>query len=118
MANKRDLKKRVRMVCGDLASDALLASVLFTDKVDREKINKIINDIAELQEKTLARISFSYPKSRRDFETVAEYNRAHREYYATAFNKLNKDFLDEALEIVKHLNDVVPADARKVVSSM
>ena len=118
MANKRNLKKSVYTVCGDLASDALLASILFEDKVDGNKINTIINEIAALQEDTLALVSFSYDKTPRDFESNAAYRKARHKYFSTAYKKLNKDFLDRAIEIVKQLNEAVPEDARRVVSKL
>lgn len=116
MANKRDLKKRIQTVCGDIASDALIASVLFSDKVDSERINIIINEIAALQEDSIALASFSFDRSRRDFNSEKEYRHARRSYFATAYKKLNKEFIERAIEIVKQLNDVVPEEARKVVS--
>lgn len=117
MANKRQLKKRVYSICGDLASDALIAGMLFKE-VNKEKINKIINDIADLQESTLAKATFSFDKAPRDFDNRAEYNKAHRKYFTEAYNRLNKEFIDRASKIVDELNEAVPADARKIVSSL
>lgn len=116
MANKRELKKRIKALCGDLASDALIATVLFPDKVETERINLIINEIAALQEDTLALTSFVYDRGRKDFANEGEYHRARRAYFATAYRKLNKDFIDRAIEIVRQLNEAVPEDARKAVS--
>lgn len=118
MANKRNLKKNIYAVCGDLASDALLAACLFEDKVDREKINAIINEIAALQEDTLRLVSFGYDKGARDFASAADYHAARRKYFATAYSKLNKDFVERAIAIVDQLNEVVPEEARKAVSAL
>lgn len=117
MSNKRQLKKRIYSICGDLASDAIIASVLFKE-VDRERINEIVNDIAELQGDAISKVSFSFDKAPRDFENRAEYRKARHKYYAAAYARLNKQFLDRAIEIVKLLNDVVPEDARKIVSTL
>lgn len=116
MANKRDLKKSIREICGDLAMNALLARMAFPDKVDENAINSIINEIAALQEDTIALSSFSYDKTPKSFATPAEYRRARRAYFATAYKKLDKDFLDRAIEILKQLNEAVPSEVRKAVS--
>ena len=70
MATKRQLKKRICCVCGDLASDILLASHLF-EGVDRKKVNEIVNEIAALQEDALAKATFSFDKAVKDFESPA-----------------------------------------------
>ena len=118
MANKRGLKKRIKYICGDLASDALIASVLFPEKVDENKINAIINEIVALQEDTLALTSFVFDRGRREFANDGEYRAARKNYFSVAFKKLNKDFIERALEIVKQLNEVVPVDARRAVSKV
>lgn len=118
MANLRDLKKHVRIVCGDLAGDALLAAAIFPEKVDSERINSIINEIAALQEDTIALMSINFDRGRRDFVSPKEYRKERRKYFEVAFKKLEKDFLDRAIEIVNQLNDSVPADARKSVSEL
>lgn len=118
MANKREFKKRVRTICGELASDAMIAATLFPKEVNREKVNILINEIAALQEDTIALTSFSFDKAPRDYESLAVYHSERRKYFATAYKKLNKDFIDRALEIVKQLNDVVPENARRTVSAL
>lgn len=118
MANKRNLKKSIRQMCGDIATDALLAAVIFRKDVDRNKINEIINDVACLQEESLAKMSFSFDKTPRDFETVAEYRKARRKYFSAAYRKLYMDFITRAEKIVKELNSVVPEEARRTVSSL
>lgn len=115
MATKRQLKKRISCVCGDLASDILLASHLF-DNVNREKVDEIINEIASLQENTRAKATFAFDKTEKDFETKAAYRAARRRYNATAYAKLRKDFGEQAMSIVKQMNEAIPADIRKKLS--
>lgn len=118
MANKRDLKKRIKLICGELASDTLLASTFFCDKVDTNKLNLLINEIAALQEDTLAFATFSFDRTPRDFDSLADYHKERRKYFAVAYKKLDKDFIDRAVEIVNQLNEAIPNDVRKEVSSM
>jgi len=115
MANKRQLKKRISRVCGDLAADLLLASYLF-DGVDREKVSNIINEIASLQEDSLAKASFSFDKVVRDYDTRSDYRTARRIYNAKAFAQLRKEFGERAMAIVKLMNEAVPADVRKMLT--
>ena len=118
MANKRTLKKSIRTICGEIAGEALIASYLYADKIDQNKIDGIINEVAALQDDTINLTSFNFDKTERSFESKRDYRKARREYYAIAYKKLEKDFLDRATEIVKQLNDAVPAEVRKAVSKL
>lgn len=115
MANKRQLKKRISYVCGNLAGDLILASYASKD-IDRKTVNKILTDIATLQEDTRAKASFNFDKTVKAFDTVQAYNKARRDYNAKAFEKLRKDFSEQAMAIVKQMNELIPADVRKAVS--
>jgi hypothetical protein len=48
MANKRDLKKEIKYVCGDLAAECLLAKN-YVKGVDAKAMKEIITKIADLQ---------------------------------------------------------------------
>lgn len=117
MANIRDLKRSIVAVCDDLATDALIASVAFGDKVDAAKIDGIINEIMALQQDTLALTKISFDRSVKSFASKKEYADARRRYFKLAFTKLQKDFLDRSIEITKQLNDAVPEEVRKVISA-
>lgn len=107
MANKRNLKKRILYVCGDLAGECILSSE-YIPSIDTEKMYNIIPDIASLQVETLKRVSFSYDKTVKDFATKQEYNKAKRAYFANAYKKLNADFLEAVKAIVKKMNEATP----------
>ena len=95
--NKRTLKKHIQQVCGNAAVEVLI-------NLPAEVARKIVFQLAELQTRSLANISFSFDHSRRDFPTTKDYNRARTAYNRAAFSKLRKDF-DEALQsIVKEIN--------------
>ncbi|MFG6386422.1 MAG: hypothetical protein K1V80_08140 [Muribaculaceae bacterium] len=114
MPNKRQLKKRISYVCGDLAGDLILSSY-YVKGIDRNQVNKILTEIAELQEDSRAKVSFGFDKARKSFENEQAYNRARRSYNKSAFLKLRKEFADRAIEIVKQMNELIPADVRKSV---
>ncbi|MCM1033833.1 MAG: hypothetical protein NC405_08810 [Odoribacter sp.] len=111
MASKRQLKKRISYVCGELATEILIASHML-DNVDRKAVNKIIGEIATLQTTSRDRVSVSFDKVPRDFENGAAYNKAHRTYFKKAFESLRSDFGKKVLEIVKDMNSAIPAEER------
>lgn len=116
MANLRYLKKRIDIVCEDLATDALIAQALFPEKINEDSINAIINEIAALQEDTHALVKITFDKGRKEFEHEGAYRRARRTYFKVAYEKLNKEFVDRAIAIVDQLNEVVPEEVRKKVT--
>lgn len=107
MANKRQLKKRVRYTCGDLAAELLMASHVLKG-FDRQEVAKIIDEIARLQEGTLSHASFSFDKNHASFENAAEYNKARSAYYRAAYKKLSDEFNAKVAEIVKMMNAAMP----------
>lgn len=111
MANKRDLKKQIRNICGGLATECVLATE-FAPGIDKEKMNEIIGKIAGLQENTLSRTSFSFDKSIRDYDNRHEFIVAKKAYYHKAYNKLVKDFNDTVEEIVKEMNAALPQEVK------
>ncbi len=117
MANKRQLKKNIAYVCGELAAEILIAYHLSKD-VERSAVEAIINDIAELQAGTIAKVTFAFDKTKKDFENAGEYNKAHAKYYAAAYAKLREEFTAKAADIVAEMNKAVPAESRKLVDSL
>lgn len=107
MANKRQLKKSIRFICGDLAGECLLARQLMPN-ADKEKLNQAIIEIANLQDETLSNITFSFDKTPRDFSDKKAYNAAKYAYYHTAFSKLIDHFNDSVKQIVHLMNEALP----------
>ncbi len=114
MANKRQLKKYVYAVCGDIATELLIARSIFGG-YDNNKVNEIINDIAMLQESTISNISFSFDKQPKDFDNRHAYNVAAKKYHNQAFAKLIAEFNQSVEKIVKMMNEATPADVRKAL---
>lgn len=115
MANKRQLKKRISYVCGDLAGDLILGSHLI-DSIDNTTTRKLLTEIAELQEDARAKVSFNFDQAPSAFDSKQAYNKARSKYNAAAFKKLRDDFGKRAMEIVKEMNALIPADVRKTIS--
>lgn len=111
MTNKRQLKKYIHNVCGDLASEILIARQLF-DGYDEVAVEKVIIDIAALQEDAIAKVSFAFDKAPSSFENEADYRKALKAYRRTAFAKLLVDFDYKVEEIVKQMNAITPQKVR------
>lgn len=105
MASKRDLKKQIRYICGDLVGECLLiGEVCPEDKL--EQVNKLIVEIAVLQETTLAHVNFSYDKTAKDFDSVHDYKKAKSAYYRNAFETLRKQFNANLSDCVHRMNEI------------
>lgn len=117
MASRRQLKKRISYVCGELAAEILLASHIL-DNVDRETVNKIITEIAALQVNSRALVTVAFDKVPRDFEDRHAYNKARYTYFKQAFASLHKEFSDKVLLLVKEMNAAIPAEERKKLLSL
>ena len=116
MANKRDLKKFIRNTCGALASEIIIARVVFP-AISREEVNDIVAQIAALQCTTLAKVGIVFDKAPGEYESAAAYRKERRQYFATAFNALGDEF-DKAVEaVVKRMNSALPEDVRAEIKA-
>ncbi len=105
MQSKRDLKKQIRHICGDLAGECLLISEICPEE-KLDEVNQLIIDIAALQETTISHANFSFDKSRKEFATLAEYKKAKSQYYHEAYTTLHKQFNTALADAVHRLNAV------------
>ena len=111
MANKRDLKKYVRTMCGALAGECVLSSE-FVDGVDRKKMDEALLDAADLQGASLEVITFYFDKSRREFDSPRAYKKARRAYFKHGYAKFAKEFEQHVGDILKKMNSAIPEEAR------
>lgn len=111
-ANKRLLKKEIRMICGDLAGECVLADIAIPG-IDSKKVNDIIIEVADLQQNALSRINFSFPQGEKSFENAGVYRKARREYFKAAFRKLKGEFNAHIAEIVKKMNEALPEEQKE-----
>ena len=107
MASKRQLKKQIELVCGDIAGECLVVRDLVPG-FDYDNMTAIIVEVAQLQYATLRRVGFNFDKSRRDFANGKEYKKATRAYHKAAYKKLADDFKASVNEIVKKMNNEMP----------
>lgn len=110
-SNKRLLKKEIRIICGALAGECVVAKVTVPG-IDREQLNSIICELADLQQNALRRISISFPQSEKSFPNGQAYRKARREYFSAAFRKLKDEFNAHIDQIVKKMNATLPQDQK------
>lgn len=103
MQSKRDFKKQVRYICGDLVGECLLIGEICPDDKVAE-VEQLIVDLAVLQESTIAKADFSFDKARRDFDSTAAYNKARHAYYHEAYATLHKQFNASVADCVHRMN--------------
>lgn len=105
MQSKRDLKKQIRYICGDLVGECLLIAEICPEEKLGE-VNQLIVDLAVLQETTISHANFSFDKSRKEFATSDEYKKAKHKYYHEAYTTLHKQFNTALADAVHRLNAV------------
>lgn len=106
MSNLRQVKKNIHQLCGDIASECIVAST-FYPSVDDAKLADVVYEAAALQTKSIRKLSISFDKTPRDFENPAEYKKARRKYYREAIAALDSMFFKEAEGLVAQLNSAV-----------
>lgn len=105
MKSKKDLKKQIRYICGDLVGECLLiGEVVSADKQD--EVNQLIVDLAILQESTISKVTFAFDKCERDFATRHDYLKTRSAYFRTAFGTLHDQFNAKLREIVHRMNSL------------
>ena len=103
MASKRNLKKQIRYICGEIAVECILARECVKD-IDVAKMNEIVIKVADLQEKSVRNVSFAFDKVPHDFESRALYNKAAAKYFKNAYKVFYVEFNKHIQEIVKEMN--------------
>lgn len=105
MQSKRDLKKQIRYICGDLVGECLLIGEVCPEE-KLEDLNKLIVEIAVLQETTISHTNFSFDKSAKDFPSAHEYQKAKSAYYRQAYATLHKQFNATLSDCVHRMNQI------------
>lgn len=112
MSSKRELKKEIRYVCGDIAAECLLASH-FVKGTDKKAMNEVIGEVADLQVNALRNVTFAFDKQPHDFGSGNEYSKARRAYFKKAYNSLREKFYAKVQELVRKMNAAIPAEVKE-----
>lgn len=111
MASKRQIKKNIAYVCGD-AADACIISEAYMG-VEPEKAIQLVVAFAELQDNSVRNVTTAFDHTPADYANNREYRKARKAYYRAAYGKLLDDFNKRVAELLKQLNDAIPAEAKK-----
>ena len=111
MANKRDLKARIKYACGDIAGECILTKN-YVPGIDEEAVENIVCAVALLQVRTIDRVSVSFDRTKRTFPDKKSYRAARREYFKRCYGELKKDFKESLVEVVKDMNALLPQEVR------
>ena len=112
MANKRDLKKQIKIICEDIATECMFAADYVKD-VDAETMYGIVGKIANLHQTALSHASFAFDKVPADFESMREYHKARASYFKKAYSSLRDKFNSHVQDIVKKMNAALPAQVKE-----
>lgn len=113
MANKRDLKKQIKYICGEVALECIMTRECVPG-VDPQTLNDLVIRTADLQQKSLKNATVSFDKVPSDFESVKAYHKAANQYFATAYKNFYKQFNAQIQAIVDQLNKAIPAEQREI----
>lgn len=105
MQSKRDLKKQIRYICSEVVAECLLLGEVCPDD-QLDEVNRLIVDIAILQEDTIAKMSIDFDKAAKEFPSRKDYNKARNAYYRKAFTTLTKQFNEVLSDCVHRMNKV------------
>ena len=107
MANKRLLKKNIRFICGDIASECIFAEDTF-EGLDLDKMDDVICRVAILQDAAIKKVSARFAQKPKEFANVAEYRKAKYAFAKSVEKEINQFVGDALEEIVKQMNALVP----------
>ncbi len=113
MANKRDIKKQIHTVCGELAMNCIVTRDC-VGGIDEKAMDGIIVKIARLQSHALQNLSFSFDKTASDFTDRSAYNKAATKYHKAAYKSFIDEFNKSVQEIVNEVNALLPAAQREL----
>lgn len=113
MANKRQLKKAIKNVCGDIA-DVCIINRVCVPGVSAEEMNRLICEAAKLQCDTVERVSFAFDKTPGSFASGREYNAARAKYFRHAYAKLRDGLREGVMDIVSAMNAALPQEQKEL----
>ena len=113
MANKRDLKKQIKYICGEIALECIMTRE-YVEGVDPKKLNDLVIRTADLQQKSLKNATFAFDKTPSDFDSLKEYHKTSNAYFAKAYKTFYAEFNKSVQEIVDQLNKAIPESQREL----
>ena len=107
MANKRELKKAIKMACGEIAGQCLMAESTVKD-ADIDKWDNVIVNVAMLQKEAVNRVSVAFDKTPKNFAAKNEYKTAHKAFFKNVEKAIADYMHNEVAKIVEEMNALLP----------
>lgn len=112
MANKRDLKKQIKLTCGDIVGECVFAKLYF-DGVDQDKMDEIIVRTACLQTSAIDKVTVWYDKTLKSFDNnVKKYRKARNNYFKSCYNAIKTELSEAVSEIVTEMNSALSQEQK------
>lgn len=111
MANKKNFKKSVNIVCNGLVNDMMMA-YYSVKEADMEKIDNAIVMVLTSAEKAVVMTNVKFDKTAKAFADKKSYNTAKAKFFATVYNKAKEEFRKGLNDALKVYNEAFPAEVR------
>lgn len=95
MANKRQLKKAIRLSCGTIAGEAITTQFMLNNNL--EEWNDVVIDAALLQVAAIKRVNPEFESKPKAFANGKDYKKARRAFYKENEKQL-RDFMNEEVK--------------------
>lgn len=105
MANKRDLKKAIRIACGNMAGECFRASE-GASEADIEKWEDVVINVAVMQTQAIAKVGEKCPHKPKAFESPKAYRKARKQFFAEAEREITDFMRSKGEEIAKAMNEL------------
>lgn len=107
MANKRNFKKALESLTAAIA-DEMMISYYNEKEADRDKISKAIAKVITGMEKAKSTAAQMFGKGVKEFQNLAEYNKAKTEFTRENYKKAIAEYNDALSDALKEYNEGMP----------
>lgn len=107
MANKREFKKSVEALSAALV-DEMMISYYNVKDVDRQKISDAVATIITALEKAKVDTAVQFDKKTKDFENLAGYLKAKKEFSKEKYDKAIEAYNNALADALKAYNEAMP----------
>lgn len=112
MANKREFKKFVEAVGGNVVSEMMTS--YYNDKdADKEKIEHAIGRVLGATGAAKSNANVYFDRGVKSYADSREYTKAKAAFFKALFKKISGDFNREVNDAVKEFNAALPEDVKK-----
>lgn len=112
MANKRDFKKYITDMGANVCEDMLINAYSIKE-IDAAAVNGSVGRVLAAVDKARDNANVYFGKGPRDFESVAVFVKAKREFFRDLYRAIMTDFIADIDAALKEFNAAVPEEVRQ-----